>query len=112
VNATARAIHLLSGVAGLGYPAGREGTVSMIVRIRYDDGTTEDHELKNGVHFADVNGGQDVPGSRLAFRLGRQQVRYLTVTPGKKDWIASIELVKGRDQTAPIVLAATVESFE
>jgi len=112
VNATARAIHLLSGVAGLGYPAGREGTVSMIVRIRYDDGTTEDHELKNGVHFADVNGGQDVPGSRLAFRLGRQQVRYLTVTPGKKDPIASIELVKGRDQTAPIVLAATVESFE
>ena len=111
VNATARAIHLLSGVAGLGYPAGREGTVSMIVRIRYDDGTTEDHELKNGVHFADVNGGQDVPGSRLAFRLGRQQVRYLTVTPGKKEPIASIELVKGRDQTAPIVLAATVEAF-
>ena len=112
VNAPARAIHLLSGVAGLGYPAGREGTVSMIVRIRYDDGTTEDHELKNGVHFADVNGGQDVPGSRLAFRLGGQQVRYLTVTPGKKDPIASIELVKGRDQTAPIVLAATVEGFE
>jgi uncharacterized protein len=99
-------------VAGLGYPAGREGTVSMVVRIKYEDGTTEDHELKNGVHFADVKGGQDVPGSRLAFRLGRQQVRYLTVTPGKKDAIASIELVKGRDQTAPIVLAATVEGFE
>jgi len=64
------------------------------------------------VHFADVNGGQDVPGSKPAFRLGRQQVRYLTVTPGKKDTIAGIELVKGRDQTAPIVLAATVEGFE
>ena len=49
VNATARAIHLLSGVAGLGFPAGREGTVSMIVRIHYEDGSTEDHELKNGV---------------------------------------------------------------
>ena len=84
----------------------------MIVRIKYEDGTTEDHELKNGVHIADVNGGQDVPGSRLAFRLGRQQVRYLTVTPNKKDSSASIELVKGRDQTAPIVLAATVEGFE
>ncbi|HZW33954.1 MAG TPA: hypothetical protein VFF52_24740 [Isosphaeraceae bacterium] len=44
--------------------------------------------------------------------LARQQVRYLTVTPNKKDSIASIELVKGRDQTAPIVLAATVEGFE
>ena len=112
VNAPARAIHLLSGVAVLGFPVGREGTVSMIVRIQYEDGTTEDHELKNGVHFADVNGGQDVPGSKLAFRLGGQQVRYLTVTPGKKDTIASIELVKGRDRTAPIVLAATVEGFE
>ena len=56
VNAPARAIHLLSGMAALGYPIGREGTVSMIVRIRYEDGATEDHELKNGVHFADVNG--------------------------------------------------------
>ena len=112
VNATARAIHLLSGVAVLGYPAGREGTVSMIVRIQYEDGSTEDHELKNGVHFADVNGEQDVPGSKLAFKLGGQQVRYLTVMPGKKETIASIELVKGRDQTAPIVLAATVEGFE
>ena len=112
MNAPARAIHLLSGMSVLGFPAGREGTVSMIVRIQYEDGTTEDHELKNGVHFADVNGGQDVPGSKLAFRLGGQQVRYLTVTPGKKDTIASIELVKGSDRTAPIVLAATVEGFE
>ena len=112
VNAPARAIHLLSGVAGWGYPAGREGTVSMIVRIHYDDGTTEDHELKNGVHFADVSGAQDVPGSKLAFKLRGQQVRYLTVTPKRKDPIASIELVKGPDRTAPIVLAATVEGFE
>jgi hypothetical protein len=112
VNAPARAIHLLSGVAALGYPAGREGTVSMIVRINYDDGTTEDHELKNGVHFADVNGEQDVPGSKRAFKLRGQQVRYLTVTPKRKDPIASIELVKGPDRTAPIVVAATVEGFE
>ena len=25
----------------------------MIVRLTYDDGTTEDHKLINGVHFAD-----------------------------------------------------------
>ncbi len=112
VNAPARAIHVLSGMSILGFPTGREGTVSMIVRLHYEDGTTEDHELKNGVHFADVNGGQDVPGSKSAFRLGGQQVRYLTVTPGKKGTIASIELVKGSDRTAPIVLAATVEAFE
>jgi hypothetical protein len=113
VNAPAKAIHLLSGMALLGFPIGREVTVSMIVRITYADGTTEDHELSNGVHFADVNGAQDVPGSKQAFKFGGgQQVRYLVVTPKKKDTIASIELVKGRDQTAPIVLAATVEGFE
>ncbi len=112
VNAPARAIHFLSGMAVLGYPAGREGSVSMIVRIQYEDGTTEDHELKNGVHFADVNGAQDVPGSKRAYRLGGQQVRYLTVMPGKRASIACIELVKGSDRTAPIVLAATVEGFE
>jgi putative heme-binding domain-containing protein len=112
VNAPARAIHLLFGVAGGGYPSGGAGTVSTIVRIHYEDGKTEDHELKNGVHFADVNGAQDVPGSKLAFKLRGQQVRYLTVTPKSKDPIASIELVKGPDRTAPIVLAATVEGFE
>ena len=112
VNSTARAIHLLSGVAFFGFPAGREGSVSMIVRIHYDDGSTEDHELKNGVEFAAVTGEKDVPGSKLAYKLGGQQVRYLTVVPGKKQTIASIELVKGSDRSAPLVLAVTVEGFE
>ena len=35
----------------------------MIVRIKYEDGSTEDHELNSGVHIADVNSGQDLPGS-------------------------------------------------
>ncbi len=112
VNTTAKAIHLLSGVSILGFPAGREGTVSMIVRIHYEGGATEDHELKNGVEFADLNGSRDVPGSKQAFKLRGQQVRYLSVTPGKKDTISSIELVKGSDRSAPIIMAATVEGFE
>jgi uncharacterized protein len=112
VNATARAIHLLSGVSIFGFPAGREGSVSMIVRITYEDGSIEEHELRNGVHFADLNGTKDVPGSKLAYKLGGQQVRYLTVVPKKKETIARIELVKGSDRSAPIVLAATVEGFE
>ena len=39
----------------------------MIVRLHYDDGKTEDHELKNGVHFADYIRRVDVPGSEFAF---------------------------------------------
>ena len=83
----------------------------MIVRIHYDDGPTEDHELKNGVEFADVNGAKDVPGSKLAYKLGGQQVRYLP-SSRREETIASIELVKGERSLAPIVLAATVEGFE
>jgi hypothetical protein len=53
-----------------------------------------------------------VPGSKPAFKLAGQQVRYLAVKSKRKDVIASIEPVRGSDQTAPIVLAATVEGFE
>ncbi len=108
-HAPARAIHLLSGVSGWGYPYGERGSVSMIVRLHYADGTTEDHPLENGVHFADYIRVVDVPGSKLAFRLRGQQIRYLTVHPGKKAVIDRIELVKGPDESAPIVMAITVE---
>ncbi len=109
-HATARAIHLLSGVSGWGYPGGRKGSVSLIVRLHYAGGSTEDHPLENGVHFADYIRVVDVPGSKLAFKLnGQQQIRYLAVTPRKKEPIERIELVKGPDRTAPLVMAVTVE---
>jgi putative heme-binding domain-containing protein len=105
----ARAIHLLSGVSGWGYPYGRKGSVSMIVRLHYADGSAEDHPLENGVHFADYIRVVDVPGSKLAFNLRGQQLRYLAVSPKRKDSIDRIELIKGPDATAPIVVAVTVE---
>ena len=112
VNAPARAIHLLSGVSGWGSTGDETGTTSMIVRLHYADGTTEDHPLRDGVHFADYIRPVDVPGSKLAFRLRGQQLRYLSITPKKADPIASLDFVKGRDATAPIVMAVTVEARE
>jgi hypothetical protein len=44
--------------------------------------------------------------------LRGQQIRYLAVTPQRRDTIASIEFVKGPDATAPIVMAVTVETGE
>jgi putative heme-binding domain-containing protein len=108
-NSPARAIHFLSGVSGWGYPYGRKGTVSLIVRIHYIDGTVEDHPLENGVHFADYVRVVDVPGSKLAFTLRDQQIRYLAVQPKKQETIQRIELVKGPDESAPIVMAVTIE---
>ncbi|WP_435015917.1 PVC-type heme-binding CxxCH protein [Tundrisphaera sp. TA3] len=106
----ARAIHLLSGISGWG-ATGPDGdhTVSMIVRLHYADGKTQDIPLKDGVHFADYIRPIEVPGSKLAFRLRGKQVRYLSVQPDRAEPIRAIELVKGPDDTAPIVMAVTVE---
>src|SRR5262249_18282010 len=109
-NAPAKAIHLLSGVSGWGHPGGRPGSVSMIVRLHYEDDQTEDHPLKNGEHFADYIRRVDVPGSKFAFALRSQQVRYLAVQPSRPTPIKEIEFVKGLDSTAPVVMAVTIES--
>lgn len=109
-NMPARAIHLLSGVAGWGFPFGEKGSVSLIVRVHYADGQIEDHELKNGEHFADYIRVVEVPKSKLAFRLRGQQIRYLSVVPQRAEKIESIELIKGPDATAPVVMAITLET--
>ncbi len=106
----AKAIHFLSGVSGWGAQNDNAGAVAMLVRIHYADGTTEEHPLRNGVEFADYIRPIDVPGSKLAFRLRGQQVRYFTITPKRPETIDHIELVKGSDVSAPIVMAVTVET--
>jgi putative heme-binding domain-containing protein len=108
-NAPAKAIHFLSGVSGWGFPLGEKGTVSLVVRLHYDDGKTEDHELKNGEQFADYIRRVDVPGSKFAFALRGQQIRYLAITPKRDRAIKEVELLKGADDTAPVVMAVTVE---
>jgi putative membrane-bound dehydrogenase-like protein len=109
-NTAAKAIHLLSGVSGWGYPYSSQKTVTMIVRLHYKDGTTEDHELRNGEHFADYIRRVDVPGSTFAFALRGQQIRYLSVTPKRAEVVTKVELVKGPDDAAPVVMAVTVET--
>jgi uncharacterized protein len=112
-NAPAKSIHFLSGVSGWGATApNADGAVVMIVRLRYADGTTEDHKLQDGVHFADYIRLIEVPGSKLAFKLRGQQVRYLAVNPKRTEPIANIELVKNGDHSVPVVMAVTVETVD
>ena len=111
-NSPVKALHLLSGVSGWGYngKGGAEST-SMIVRLHYADGKTEDHPLVNGKHFADYIRRVDVPDSQFAFDLNGRQVRYLAVRPKRANEVVhEVEFVKGPDRSAPIVVAATVES--
>jgi putative membrane-bound dehydrogenase-like protein len=111
-HGAAKAIHLLGGVGGWCYPASARGSVSLIVRLHYADGKTEEHPLRNGVHLADYIRVVDVPESKLAFRLGGRQVRYLAIRPGRTAEIDHIEFVKGGDDTAPLVMAVTAEGLE
>jgi putative membrane-bound dehydrogenase-like protein len=109
----AKAVHLLSGVAGWAYPYSGDaakGSLTMIVRLRYADGQIEDHKLLNGEHFADYIRRVDVPHSKFAFDLRGRQIRYLSVPVQRAEPLTSIELVKGDDRTAPVVMAVTVET--
>ncbi len=110
-NTSAKAIHFLSGVSGWGAKRPmNNGSVSLIVRLHYHEGDKEDHPLINGQHFADYIGRYDVPKSEFAFALRRQQMRYLAIHPKRDAVIKKIELVKGNDRTAPIIMAVTVET--
>ena len=109
MGAPIKAIHVLGGVAGWGFAGGGGGSTSMLVRFTYQDGKTEDHALVNGEHVADYIRRVDVPKSDFAFDLDGRQLRYLTVSPQRLEPIVSIDLVKGNDATAPIVMALTAE---
>jgi len=104
-----RAIHILGGVSGWGYPAHPAKSESMTVRLHYADGGKEDHPLVNGVHFADYIRRVDVPKSRFAFDLDGRQVRYLSIEPEREEVIERIEFVKGDDPTAPVIVAISLE---
>jgi hypothetical protein len=117
----AKAIHLLSGVAGWGYRGG-EKTGCMIVRLHYPDGGREDHRLINGDHFCDFTAYDndrpfEVPRSRFAIRLrrpdgGPAQIRYLAIRPKNPDKVVEeIEFIKDPPTvtTSPIIMAVTVE---
>jgi putative heme-binding domain-containing protein len=110
VRMPAKALHFLGGISGWGFPASEKGTPTMTVRLKYADGRTEDHVLRNGVVFADYIRVVDVPDSKLAFRVRGQQVRYFAVIPERAESIDSIELIKGNDVTSPVTMAITVES--
>ena len=101
---------MLSGVSGWGFPYGGDKTVSLIVRLHYADGEVEDHELRNGVHFADYIRRVDVPESEFAFALRGQQIRYLAIEPRRNVALEKIDFVKGPDESAPVVMAVTVEA--
>lgn len=112
-NMPVKKLHLLSGVSGWGFPAIGSKSVSMIVRLKLEDGKVEEHKLLNAVHFADYIRKVDVDGSKHAYRMkGGQQLRYLSIDVKSQSPVTEVELVKGEDESAPIVMAITAEGYE
>jgi WD40 repeat protein len=115
VGAAAKAIHLLSGVGGFAFPftkGSEKGSLTMTARLVYRDGKTEDHEYKNGEHFADWFTRVEVPGSTFAFSVGLRQVRYIAIHPKRTEAVKEIEFIKApNENTAPMIFAATVETL-
>lgn len=109
-NAPAKLIHFLGGISGWGAPASPPRTPTLTVRLKYADGQIEDHVTRNGEVWADYIHRVDVPGSKFAYPLRGQQIRYFAITPKRADKIESIELVKGNDVTSPIIMAVTLEA--
>ena len=51
-----------------------------------------------------------MPESKLAFKLGEQQIRYLSLKIGRPEaTIKTIELLKGDDKSAPVFAALTLD---
>jgi putative membrane-bound dehydrogenase-like protein len=109
VNAPAKAIHILTAAFGRGGPPSPGDTVPMVVRVHYEDGSTEDHKFKNAARPAPGDRGGP---SRPANGPPAPRLLAQAVIPSKKETIASVELLKGNQPIAPIVLALTVEGFE
>ena len=104
-------IHILGGVAGWASKSKANDGVSMIVRLHYQNGMTEDHPLVSGEHIADYIGQFNVPQSKLAFKAADGgQVRSIVIAPKRTDVIDTISLVKPVHRTAPLVFAITVET--
>jgi serine/threonine protein kinase len=121
INTEVRCIHVLGGICTWGWPhkepfSTAQGTVSVVVRIRYADESIEEQEWKNGEQIVDYfklySTPTEVPGSRLAILDDYgNQIRYLGIRPEKKVTIREIEFTKGpTDQfTGPIIFAMTLE---
>jgi putative heme-binding domain-containing protein len=104
-------VHFLGGVAGWGYPYGKETNELMWITIHTTQGQREGIVTKNGVEFADYIGDANVPGSKRVRGLVEQpqQVRWFTKTLHTPVEVDRITLSSTDGGAAPTILAITVE---
>jgi putative heme-binding domain-containing protein len=110
VGVEAKKFHLLSGIAGWGFPAVRDEAPVLRMTLNFADGQTDKFEFSNGVEFADYNREIEVPGSKLASGVvTRGQLRLISVATAKKGVVKSLTLESLHPGVAPVVVAVTAD---
>jgi putative membrane-bound dehydrogenase-like protein len=103
-------LHLLSGIAGWGYPAIDDERPVMKVTLTHADGTKQVTELLNRRDFADYNREIDVPGSKLVKGIVEHgQLRLVTIPVKKPAAITKITLESYDNMISPVVAAITAD---
>jgi type 1 glutamine amidotransferase len=107
----AASLHFLGGVGVWAWPSGGDaarGKPVMKVIVQFADGTTEEHVLENGRHFADALVRADVPLSSDAGDFtGRGQLRYFAINLSKKGVLSKITLESYDGDVVPVTVAIT-----
>jgi len=110
LHVEAKRLHLLSGIAGWGWPAINDERPAMKVTVMHADGKTEVTELLNGVHFADYNRVIEVSGSTLAEGLvSRGQLRLISLDVKLPGVIDQVILESYDNGISPVVVAVTAD---
>jgi len=110
-SVTAASLHFLGGVGGWAWPAGGDqarGKPAMKVLVQFADGTSEEHVLRSGEHFADAWSYADVPLSTNAGDFTRRgQLRYFALNLGKSGALSKIVLESFDTEIVPATVAIT-----
>ena len=107
-NFTAKKLHLLSGIAGWGFPSTKDEVPAMKLTLTHEDGKTEVTEMKNGVEFSDYNHVVEVPGSTLVEDLvKRGQLRLISVEVKQATPVVKLTLESYDNGVTPVVVAIT-----
>ena len=106
---SARAIHILAGVSRRRGPVGPSSQAPLVVRLRYDDGQTEEHWIENALLSAGSYARVVVRDAPQRIEIRNAPLRYVHVFPRRMSGISEIEVATGDSRAAPFVVAATLE---
>jgi len=110
LHVTAKRLHLLSGIAGWGWPSIKDAIPAMKVTVLHEDGQSEVTELINGSHFADYNRVIEVPGSKLVEGVvSKGQLRLISLEVKKPGPISKVTLESYNNGVTPVVVSMTAD---